>query len=250
MITFTDVLLSGIFIVVAIIISSLERLRLERDTIEAAVRAFIQLMLIGYVLKFVFAANKPIFTTLMIILMVFAGSLEATRRAKGIRKPLPPIFVSMLVATIFVIIITVGMGIISANPVYLIPVSGIAVGNIMNTMIVSAMRFKQGIKENRNKIEAALALGMSPKAATANLRKQALRLALAPRLDRVKVSGIIHLPGAMTGMILAGASPIKAVKFQIIIMYIIICAPFVAAWILSSFIYKKFFNKAEQLVIN
>ncbi len=249
MITYTGLFLSIVFVAIAFGISLTNKLRLERDVIEAMIRAFIQLMLVGYVLKFVFGQDKLVFTLSMILVMVFVGTFESTRRSKGIPKPMPLMLLAMFATTLISMGLMVALGIISFKPIHLIPISGMVIGNSMRVLSQSAIRFQEGINDKRETIEASLALGMSPWDATQLIRKKTLRLALIPRLDGVKITGIVHLPGVMVGMILAGASPIEAVKFQIVIMYLLTGAPFIAAWIFSKTVYSKFFNSDEQLVL-
>ncbi|MCD6417501.1 iron export ABC transporter permease subunit FetB, partial [bacterium] len=221
MLTYFDVLLSLSFVSIAFGISLAEKLKLERDIIECTIRSFAQLVAVGYLLKFIFSENHFLWTSGMIIVMTLVGSYTSAGRAKCIPKPFPIALSAMLLSIIVSIIILLGLKIIPPKPMYLIPISGMVIGNTMNTASITMIRVRDGILSNRDKIEAMLALGKSPKLSAASTIKSAMRLALIPRLDSVKVSGIIHLPGAMTGMILAGASPIQAVKFQIIIMYLI-----------------------------
>ena len=249
MITYWDILLSGIFVALGIIISFTEKLRLERDIVFAAVRAFVQLLAIGYVLKFIFARHEIIWTLGMILMMSLVGAWTSSRRAKGIPQPLNITILSMLGTVAISLLILWAFGIIPPKPMFFIPVAGMVIGNAMNTLSIGLIRFRDGVDEGRERIEASLALGKPPSVAVAPIMRKSLRLSIIPRIDTVKVSGIIHLPGAMTGMILAGASPIQAVKFQIVIMYILLGTPVLAAYLSTKMAYKKFFNSAQQLII-
>ncbi len=250
MLTYWDVLFSLTFVAIAFGISLSEKLRLERDIIEATVRSFVQLIAVGYLLKFIFAENHILWTISMIFVMTLIGAYTSAGRAKGIFRPFPITLTAMMLSIIVAVIILLSLRIISPKPMYLIPIAGMVIGNTMNTASITMIRLRDGIADNREKIEVMLALGKSPKLASSNTIKSAMRLALIPRLDSVKVAGVIHMPGAMTGMILAGASPIQAIKFQIIIMYLIIGTPAIAAIVCTRLGYKRFFNKYEQLVIN
>ncbi len=249
MITYLDVFLSLIFVAIAFGISLSEKLRLEKDIIEATVRTFVQLIIVGYVLKFIFAENKLYWTGGMITVMTIVGAYTSAGRAKGIPKPFPITAAAMVSSVLTALIILLCLKIVSTEPMYLIPIAGMVIGNTMNTTTIVMIRTREGIFDHRESIEASLALGKSPKVSCSNVIKSAVRLSLIPKLDIVKVGGIIHMPGAMTGMILAGASPMQAVKFQLIIMYLIIGAPAVAAVISSRMAYRRFFNENEQLII-
>ena len=249
MISFSDILISAGFVAAAIIISFTKKLKLERDIVYSAIRAFVQLMAAGYILKFIFAQNKTLWTFGMILVMSLVGAWTSSRRAKGIPKALFITTFSMFCTVAFSLAILLGLNIIDLKPMYLIPVAGMVIGNNMNALSLCLIRFRDSIDESRDRIEAALALGKSPGAAISPSIKKAIRISMIPRIDTVKITGLIHLPGAMTGMILAGASPIDAVKFQIVIMYIILGSPFIAVWLATETAYKKFFTPAEQLFI-
>ncbi|RKZ29536.1 iron export ABC transporter permease subunit FetB, partial [bacterium] len=212
-------------------------------------RAFVQLIAVGFLLKFIFVEGQVIWTVSMILAMTFVGAYTSARRAKGIPKPFSITILAMLITVSIAVFLLLLLRIIPAKPMFLIPIAGMVIGNSMNTLSVAMIRLHEGIFDRREHIEAALAIGKSPRMATASIVKKSLRLSLIPRLDTVKVGGIIHLPGAMTGMILAGASPLEAVKFQIIIMYLIVGTPSIAAFIAGKLAYRRFFNTAEQLVL-
>ncbi|MCD6595394.1 iron export ABC transporter permease subunit FetB [bacterium] len=249
MITYIDILLSAIFVAFGILISFTEKLKLERDILIAAVRAFVQLFAIGYVLKFIFAQHLILWTFGMILLMSLIGAWTSSRRAKGVPKPLSITVLAMLGTVTFSLLILWAFRIIPPKPMYFIPVAGMVIGNSMNTLSVGLIRFRDGIYDGRERIEAALALGKSPAFSVGPIIKKSLKISIIPRIDSVKVSGIIHLPGAMTGMILAGASPVQAVKFQVVIMYILLGTPVIAAYLATKMAYKRFFNPARQLII-
>ncbi len=249
MITNLDIAMAAVFVAVGVLLSAIERLKLERDIIIAAIRALVQLMLVGYVLRFVFAQSAIIWTVAMIFLMSLVGAWTSAGRAKSVPGALK-ITVTSMVLTVGISLVALWvLGILPPKPRYLIPVAGMVIGNSMNTLSISLIRLSDGIRENRDRIEVALALGKTPIEAVRFLLKKSLRLAVIPRIDNVKVSGIIHLPGAMTGMILAGASPIQAVKFQIIIMYILLGTPMLVAYFGTRLAYKRFFNKDFQLLV-
>jgi len=102
----------------------------------------------------------------------------------------------------------------------------------------------------RNEIEALLAPGASPRYASNRVLKSSVRAALLPSINTMKIVGLIQLPGAMTGMMIAGASPIEATRVQIMVMYMISASVTMGTMIASLLSYRAFFNKAHQLVID
>ncbi len=249
MISYVDIALSSAFVAVALAISGAVRLKLERDIIEAAVRAFVQLVLVGFVLRFIFARDSFAWTGGMMLAMTLIGAFTAGGRAKAIPRARLVCLAAMLVTVVFTVAFLLAAGIVSPKPMYIIPIAGMAIGFSMNAVAVSLIRLREGIYDERERIEVALALGKPPSVAVARVVKRAMRLAMIPRLDIVRVAGIIQMPGAMVGMILAGASPLEAAKFQIVIMNIVIGAPALASFISTSLAYRQFFTPAEQLLL-
>lgn len=128
-----------------------------------------------------------------------------------------------------------------------IPVSGMVVGN---AMVATGLLFRQllaGMRERRAEIEAKLCLGAPPAEAIRSLRRDCLRTAVQPTLDSLKTLGIVQLPGMMTGLILAGASPELAVKYQIMVAFMLAGTVSISTWLAAHLACRRFFNAAEQL---
>ena len=107
------------------------------------------------------------------------------------------------------------------HPQYLIPLMGMLLGNTMNGISISMDRLTHAAWEQRNVIEARLMLGQRWDEAIADYRRQAIRSGMIPIINAMAAAGIVSLPGMMTGQILAGAAPVEAVKYQILIMFLI-----------------------------
>jgi putative ABC transport system permease protein len=119
-----------------------------------------------------------------------------------------------------------------------------------NTMVVTGLvmsRLRDDLKLQRAQVEAALALGATARQAARQQMRRALATGLAPIVDNTKTVGLISLPGAMTGMILAGASPLEAVQLQIIVMYMLIGAAAFSGLMTIFLTYPRFFTRWQQL---
>jgi putative ABC transport system permease protein len=117
-------------------------------------------------------------------------------------------------------------------------------------MVVTGLvmtRLRDDLKLQRAQIEAALALGATSQQATRRQIRRALATGMTPIIDNAKTVGLISLPGAMTGMILAGASPLEAVQLQIIVMYMLIGAAAFSGLISAFLTYPRFFTRVHQL---
>jgi putative ABC transport system permease protein len=104
----------------------------------------------------------------------------------------------------------------------LVPLAGMVVGNSISTTALVARRITDEFIDKREEIEARLALGQSGTVAARPYLRSALQTALIPQIETTKSVGVVFLPGAMVGLILAGADPMQAVKVQVAVMYMIL----------------------------
>ncbi len=234
-------------VLVAGIVSRWQRAGLESDLAIATVRSFVQLVAIGFVLDAVFAQDSPLWTTLVLVVMI--GVAAQTSGARG--KQTPGATWIALAAITFGSVSTlaalVAAGVFAYTPENIIPIGGMVIGNAMTVASQVMNRMSDDLLDNRDQIEAMLALGATSREASQIQFRRALRNAMIPHIDTTKTVGLIKLPGAMTGMILAGASPLEAVQLQIIVMYMLVGATTFtglgAAWLT----YRAFFTDTHQL---
>ncbi|MFC1724213.1 ABC transporter permease [candidate division KSB1 bacterium] len=238
---------SLILVVVVIGLSVWQKLHLEKDLIVGSVRAFIQLIAIGYILEFIFDLNKIYYTLLVILVMSLVGAQTSYGRSKKLPGGFIIAWISIFAGALVSLGFLIAVREIEVSPRYLIPLAGIVIGNAVKAGSLSFDRARAEINNNKERIEVLLSLGAEAKAAYHTLAVSCVRSALIPTIDTLKIVGLIQLPGAMTGMILVGASPIEAVKFQIIILYMLTCSSAVTAAMIVLLSMKKFFNRYNQL---
>lgn len=246
--TITSIILMFIFIIIPIVISKSFKLELEKDTIVAAVRSFVQLLIVGYILQFIFDQDSHIFILLMVILMIGAATQNA--RKKGLE--IPGITWKLLLAFIAIEIITqgilIGFSITPATAQYIIPISGMIIGNSMVLSILFLNRFMSEIKQNEDIIELILCLGGTPKQAIHKQLITSIQSSVIPTIEQQKTIGLVQLPGMMSGQIIAGADPLEAVLFQILIVFILLTSATMTSVILGFLSYPTLFNKQQQLI--
>jgi putative ABC transport system permease protein len=198
-----------------------------RKLLFAGMRTTLQLLAIGWVLKLLFSGDHPLWIALMITVMVALAGYEVHQRQHrrfkgwwGYGMSSSTIFLSSFVLTALTLLL-----IIQADPwykaQYAIPLLGMILGNTMNGISLGLDRLTQGAWDQRETIEARLMLGHTWCDTIAQLRRDSIRTGLIPIINAMAAAGIIILPGMMTGQILAGASPLEAVKYQILIMFLI-----------------------------
>ena len=150
-------------------------------------------------------------------------------------------------STLVTLGLMLALGIIPSGARYVIPIAGMIIGNSMNVTSVTAVRLVQDAGDRRPQIEAALALGASPRQCTASVMRRSVRLAMVPVIDSTKTMGIVFLPGAMTGMILAGADPLQAVRLQVVVVFMLLAAVSLTATLVSLLAPGRLFTPQQQL---
>ena len=238
---------------IAIALSLWQKLDLETNFLFGAGRALLQLMVVGYVLDFVFALHNWFVVLLVILFMLSVAAITARNRIDQRRKDLLPIVWLSLIAstglTVAYIIVAIVQPPVWYEPQYLIPLTGMLLGNAMNGASLAGDRLINAIKHNQQEIETYLCLGATPKQAIFNYQKAAIRTGLIPTLNTMMVVGLVTLPGMFTGQVLAGANPLNAASYQILILFAIALANLIATFLITESLYRRFFNANLQLTI-
>ena len=200
---------------------------ISRQLLIAAARTAIQLTLIGLVLKTLFANVHIAWVTLMALFMLLVAGREVMVRQKrrfrgwwGYALGTVSMFLSSFTVAVFTLVVILG-DTPWYTPQYAIPLLGMLLGNTMNGIAIAMDRLTTTAWEQRESIEARLMLGQSWDEAISAIRQQAVSSGLIPIINAMAAAGVISLPGMMTGQILAGAPPVEAVKYQILIMFLI-----------------------------
>ena len=220
---------------------------LERDIGIAALRSFIQLTAIGYVIKLIFEADTLALVFALLAVMVVFGALTARSRAKKVPDAFWPLLVALAVAGASTLGLVVALGVFEATARYLVPVGGMVIGNAMTASAVALDRLGDEMADSRERIEATLALGATAQEAAAPTVRRALRSGMITLVDSTKTTGLIFFPGTMVGMLLSGANPTDAVRLQLILLYTLLGSVAIAALVATTLSYRNFFTASQQL---
>ena len=234
-------------VAVAALVSVWQRADLERDIAIATIRSFVQLTAIGYVIKLIFDQNKLIFVIALIAAMVVFGAVTARHRARRVPHAFWPLLIALALAGATTLALVVALGVFKAKARYLVPVGGMVIGNAMTAAAVALNRLGDDVAEAATQIEATLALGATSSQAIRPILRRSLRSGMIPLIDSTKTTGLIFFPGTMVGMLLAGASPINAVRLQLILLYALLGSVALAALTATLLAYRNFFTPAHQL---
>lgn len=222
-----DLLLAATLLIANAAISWGFRLGLEKSIAISAARMVVQLALIGVVLKFIFAQTSPAWTVAFALIMVTAAGVEVVARQNGRIAGWPLMGLSTATLLFIGTVVTVlGVGLIIAPdpwyaPRYVLPILGMVLGNTMTAVALVLGGLSEAANRERAAIEARLALGARRFEALAAPLRTALRTGMMPMLNAMATTGIVALPGMMTGQIIAGADPVSAAKYQMLIMFLI-----------------------------
>ena len=232
-------LASYLLILIALFYSYKEKLGLEKEILLNSIRAFIQLLILGYLLVFIFKLKNPIHLLGILVFMILFASYTAQKRVKLKEKGFRTAFLSIFCASFIVLFSLVGMKIITFKPNEIIPVGGMIIGNSLNIYTLVVDRLKGEIKNSIDIIEGMVALGATLKQAMSEPIRNAVKAALIPTLNSLQTVGVIHIPGITTGMLLAGAEPLKAVSYQLVIMYMMVAVALFTGIFSILFTYRK-----------
>src|SRR5690625_698959 len=240
--------LTLIFVLIPIFLSKTFKLGLEKDTIIATVRSVIQLLIVGYLLQYVFDADNMIYMMLMIGLMIGAATQNARKKGvtiKGITWKLVLTFVFIEILTQSILL---GLNITPATPQYIIPLSGMVVGNSMVLSILFLNRFTVEVETHQNETELILSLGGTPKQAIHRQLINSIKASTIPTMESQKTLGRVRLPGMMSGQIIAGADPVQAVQFQLLVLFLLLPTAVITSILLGFSSYPTLFNQRMQML--
>ncbi len=236
-----DLILAGGLVILLAITSILMQLGVARRLLVAAVRTTVQLMLIGLVLNTLFANVQLVWVSLLAMVMLLVAGREVMARQHrrfggiwGYGLGTLSMFVSAFATTVFALLVIVGTDPWYA-PQYAIPLLGMMLGNTMNGVSLALDRLTTSAWQQRGVIEARLTLGQEWRVAIGDITRESVRVGMIPIINAMAAAGIVSLPGMMTGQILSGTPPMEAVKYQILIMFMIAAgtgfATMAASWI-------------------
>lgn len=249
-VTTTGLIASLVLVAVALGLSYWQRLHLERDIIWATIRAIVQLLAIGAVLAFIIDPKQPlILSWAWVVLMVVFATIVVQARAPEVPDILKLSFLALGITAIVTLGVIFGLGVFPLEGRTLVPLAGMMIGNSLKGTVVSARRVIEEIRDKRAEVEARLALGLPSRLASRPYVRAAMRTALTPQIENTKAVGIVLLPGAMTGLILAGVDPVQAVMVQAAIMYLILGSVATTATVVALGVAGKLFTTDHRLKV-
>ncbi|MCM3757895.1 iron export ABC transporter permease subunit FetB [Sporosarcina aquimarina] len=240
--------LTLIFVFIPLLLSKTLNLGLERDTIVAALRSTVQLIAVGFVLKFVFDSEHAVFIMLMVLLMIVAAVQNARHKGKAIKGITWKLFVTFVVIEVLTQTVLLGLHIVPATAQYIISLSGMVIGNSMVLAILFINRFTAEVETHRDESELILSLGGTPKQSINRQLMKSIQASMIPTIESQKTIGLVQLPGMMSGQIIAGADPVQAVQFQLLVVFLLLSTAAMTSVLLGFLSYRSLFTERMQLM--
>lgn len=247
----TDLVIAASLVVVAGIISVALGLGLEKRLGIAALRTVVQLLAVGYVLTYVFSAEHPALVLGVLLVMTVAATRAAVQRSsRSFAGVYAQTFVTLLLTG------TLTTGVVTQvvigvepwfKPQYVIPLLGMVFGNSLTGISLCLDHLLETLDERRDSIEMQLALGATASEAVRDSLQEAIRRGMIPIINAMSVAGLVSLPGMMTGQILAGESPLVAVAYQVVVMFMIAAATSVGAMLTALLVRQRLFDPQHRL---
>ncbi len=252
-ISFLQLLFALLFVLVAQGASFVYHLGLNRDITVGTLRTFAQLFLMGYALTFIFRLENVWFTLAIFAVMAVSASFIIRGRVKEKQVPyMLPTFLTMFISYFTVAIFVTGL-VVGASPWweprYFLPIGGMVIGNSMSALAISLERLFREMRQQKNLIETHLSLGANYREASAEIFRNAVTAGMIPSINAMMGVGLVFIPGMMSGQILAGADPLQAIRYQIVIMLMLVGSTATTSIITILIVRKRCFGKGEELLL-
>ncbi|MDM8516329.1 iron export ABC transporter permease subunit FetB [Desulfobacterales bacterium HSG16] len=248
-----ELCIAALFVVAAGGISVWNRLQLEKDLLIGSVRCVLQLFIMGYVLRIIFDVESSWIVLGMFTIMV-AFAIRIVRGNVKERQVtfVIPAFLTML--CVYIVISATVTGVIVGaqpwwRPQYFIPLAGMVAGNSMTALSLSLDRLFSDLRIKREEIEMRLCLGATAEEASREVVRDALKAGMIPSINSLTGVGLVFLPGMMTGQILAGADPMLAIRYQIVVMFMIVASTALTVVLVLRIVRGRCFGSGQQLLL-
>ena len=251
-----DLVIAATLVLLLALLSLRLQSNISQQLIIASIRTAVQLTLIGLVLKVLFANVSLGWVMLLSMVMLLVAGREVMARQErrftgwwGYAVGTFSMFLSSFAVTVFALVVILGED-PWYTPQYAIPLLGMLLGNTMNGIAIAMDRLTHTAWEQRGIIEARLMLGERWDEAISEYKRQAIRSGMIPIINAMAAAGIVSLPGMMTGQILAGAPPVEAVKYQILIMFLIAAGTGLGTLAAVSIGARHLFDERQRLCLD
>lgn len=243
-----QLVLATLFIVFVGAVSLRLSLGLEKDLAISTVRTYVQLIALGLVLRAVFGIDSPLLVIGIIMVMVLVAAGTIVRRSPDAPRGIFGSSALAMAVTGFTVTFAVTGLIVQVEPWYepryVIPLAGMVLGNSMTGIALTLERTFADLDARTDEVLALTALGATPWEAAHTSVRDALRAGLIPTINSMAAAGIVFIPGMMAGQILAGADPVTATGYQIVVMLMVAAATALGSVVAVLLTYRTRFSES------
>lgn len=226
-----------VLVAVATAVATLGRLGHHRQIVVAAVRAAVQLAAVSLLIAAI-VGSLPLAAVFVAVMYVVAARTSGRRMTRGGRGWWAGI--PILAGSLPVVVGLLAGGLLPPTPLAVIPVSGILIGGAMTATSLAGRRALDELTVRRGEVEAAMSVGFSDRDAALEICRPAASQALIPALDQTRTVGLVTLPGAFVGMLLAGTSPLAAGAVQLFVLIGLLAVETIAVVIVTEFVARGY----------
>lgn len=238
-----------VLLILVIILSVIKKIGVGKEFTIAIFKGGIQLAIIAVFLTFLFGFELwYVLIWLLLGTMILVGGYTSAKRATNMPYAYRVTTPAIMSGAVLVLVVLAVSRAMPLEPHFIVPLAGMAFGNCMTICSLSLERLLREAKLSRAAIETALSLGATSKQALEEYGRLSIRASLIPMIDQLKTLGIIFIPGAMAGLLIAGTNPVVAAEYQIIIYLMVIGGGLITSLLTYHLSRKRMFSSAEQLV--
>lgn len=243
-----------VYLLLLVVIGIMKKCKIDKSKLllTASIKMTVQLVLAGYILTYVFKNPHLILTFIYLAAMIVFTIYQVLKRQHKLNKKFKIVVaISIIFSGLFTIFyfIFVVIGSDAVSPQYIIPISGMVMGNTMTGVSLGLKTFTESIEEQQNRIEALVCSGVKAEIILHPFVRQALETAILPTLNSMIGMGIVSLPGMMTGQILSGTLPTTAILYQIAIMVVVCTAVTCSCFFSLYFGSKSIIDKETEMIL-
>lgn len=214
-----ELLIASIVVVLCCLLSFIKKHGVEKDLFIAGLRTVLQVLFLGFALKWIFAHPSLLVSVLVGLFMTVNSAINSRSR---IKNKYPKLMMDSLFATVISIwpLTLVGSYLLKAEPWWqadlFLPLLGMLLGNVLSGISLGIDNFTHEVKTGKEELMTLTALGASTEEATSSLFKRSVRIGLTPLINAMTSMGLVSIPGMMTGQIIGGQAPEEAAIVQVI----------------------------------
>jgi putative ABC transport system permease protein len=220
-----------VLVALAMLILRIGEVDLGYAPLLAVLRGAVQLAAVGLALRGVL--TQPWTVALALLVMLGTATWTASGRLRALPRTLPAVITACAAGAGLALVVVFGLGVLPFQARYLVALGGIVIGNTMTGATLTGRHLIAGIRARRDEVEAWLSIGATTRQAVRDVARKAAAEALVPALDQTRTTGLVTLPGAFIGALLAGASPIQAARFQLVVLAAIVASQAAVAVLLA-----------------